>query len=178
MGRVCHEPRIRMNSVLSVHPKVQKIKFQEFPLWHSGLMIQLVSVEVLVRSPGCCSWNVGLSSGSYSVPGSGTFIYHRCRQKNKHKNPVCLNPRPTCLTTMLHCSRADSLTDWWKTAEPRYVLTPYPLKLPLAKEAEWPANSERLRKVLWVTGIKPCGQTSAKEYQRMLLEEVVQRGQR
>ena len=60
--------------------------FMEFRLWHSGLMIRLVSVEVLVQSPaqyGGLSIRHGCSSDL--IPGPGTSICHRGSQKKKKK---------------------------------------------------------------------------------------------
>ena len=60
--------------------------YQELPLWLSGLLIQLVSVEMAVRSSAlhsglriqhCCSCGVGCSSSLDSVPGQGTSICHK-----------------------------------------------------------------------------------------------------
>ena len=64
----------------------------EFPLWHSGLMISLFSVEPLVCSLAlysglkiwhCCSCGTGCSSGLYSIPNPGTSLCHGCSQ-NRH----------------------------------------------------------------------------------------------
>ena len=69
----------------------------EFPLWHSGLMIQLISVEAPVQSPAwhselriqhCCSCGVGCSSGLDLIPDLGTFVSHGCGQKKKHTHTV------------------------------------------------------------------------------------------
>ena len=64
----------------------------EFSLWHSGLMIQLSSVEAQVQSPAGCSglriWRcrsggIGRSSGLDSILGLGISIYHSYVQKIK-----------------------------------------------------------------------------------------------
>ena len=66
----------------------------QFHLWHSGLMIWLVSVEVRVQSLAwhsrlriqhCHSCGVGRSSSLDSVPGLGTSICYRGGQKRKKK---------------------------------------------------------------------------------------------
>ena len=63
-------------------------------LWHSGLMIQLVSVEVLVLSLSwhsglrmqCCrSCGIGCKSSSDLISGPGTSICHKCSQKQTNK---------------------------------------------------------------------------------------------
>ena len=57
---------------------------REFPLWCSGLMIWLVSVDARVLPPAwhsglriwcCCSCGTGCSSGWDSIPGLGTSIF-------------------------------------------------------------------------------------------------------
>ena len=57
----------------------------EFPLWRSGLMILLISVEAPVQSPTLpsglriqcsCTCGVVCSSGLDAVPGLGTSICH------------------------------------------------------------------------------------------------------
>ena len=54
----------------------------------------VVAVEAQVRSSAwsdelgilsCCSYGIGRSSGSDSIPGPGTSICHECRQKKKKK---------------------------------------------------------------------------------------------
>lgn len=47
----------------------------EFPLSHSGL-----------RTCCCCSYDVGHSHSSGSIPGPRTSIRHRCGQKKKREN--------------------------------------------------------------------------------------------
>ena len=65
-------------------------KFGKFLLCCSGLVIQLVSVEVPVPSLAQCCW----SYGSDSIPGPGTFICHRGGQKRKAKQSLikCTQP--------------------------------------------------------------------------------------
>ena len=67
-------------------------KTQKFPMCYSGLMMQLVSVVLLVRSPGwstrlgiwyCCSCGIGHRSSSDSIPGLGTSRCCRYSQKRK-----------------------------------------------------------------------------------------------
>ena len=61
-------------------------------MWHSGLMIWLVSVETQVRSLAQVSGlrirrfhscGTGCSCGSDLTPGPGTSIYHGYRQKKR-----------------------------------------------------------------------------------------------
>ena len=110
MVRVCHEPRIRMNPVLSVHPRCKK--------------------------------------SNSSLPASKAYM--------SDHHATLLQWR---LTHRL-------MEDCWTKVSVSWLLTLWS-SLYLAKEDDL-ATSERVRKVLWVTGIKPCGRTSARENQRML----------
>ena len=76
-----HQPGIK--SLFENGFVILKTLCLEFPLWHSGLMIQLVSKEVLVQSPAlssglriwhCCSCGTGHSSGLDLIPSPGTSV--------------------------------------------------------------------------------------------------------
>ena len=65
---------------------------REFLLWHSELMIQLVSVALPVRSLAWCkglriqhghSCSIGHRCSSDLISGLGTYICSRCSQKRK-----------------------------------------------------------------------------------------------
>ena len=67
---------------------------KEFPPWHSGLMIQLISVEVSVlspakhsglRIPSCSSCRVGRSLSSDSIPGPGAPYAAGAAEKEKKR---------------------------------------------------------------------------------------------
>ena len=97
----CCEPKAAFKKVKSYLKK--KIE-TEFSMWHSGLIIWLVSVVLLVRSPGQCkglriwhchSWGIGHSCYSDLFPGLGTSICYRCSQKTKTKKPYHLQYKST-----------------------------------------------------------------------------------
>ena len=78
------------------------LKKREFPLCYSGLVIQLVFVEVLVWSLAChsglriwhcCSCGVGCSSSSDSIPGLGISIHHGWGPKREKKKGIASCPK-------------------------------------------------------------------------------------
>lgn len=70
-------------------------RFREYPLWHSGLIIWLVSVipgpSQWVKDLCCYGCGLSCSSGSDSVPGLGASLCRRYggkREENKNKNKM------------------------------------------------------------------------------------------
>ena len=72
-------------------------------MWHSGIMIQLVSVEAPVPSPAqrngfriqrCCSCGISCKSSSDSIPGLGNFhVLQKQLKKEKRKRIPYEEPR-------------------------------------------------------------------------------------
>ena len=100
----------------------------EFLLWHSRLMIWLVSVAVLFKSPvQCCglriwhchSCSVGCSCSSDLNPGLGTSTSPGCRQKRpkKKKKNTCTSKFIAPLITIAKIWKQPkclSMKKWWR----------------------------------------------------------------
>ena len=106
LSRVCEEHLCNMVSVFFLIICFDKFpEIEEFPLWCSGLMIWLVSVEALVPSPAwhsglriqCCySCGVGRSCGLDSISDLETSICRGGgwkRRKKREKEKRWLLPR-------------------------------------------------------------------------------------